>query len=243
MRLLSFIALILLLTPLSAQNSPEEERWRSLGNIYYKNKTEMPEPMPLASNPDLLRHFSSRDLQYSISFSSRKVDKDGRYRQIDFIEFDYTRDDQLIFFARPTDSILTPSADSKDEEYLSFLAGYQMGKLFPFTSWLSGDIGARAFGFYERNRILPHTSATFLFSHREIGMGINLEVGLNIRIHRGINISYAFIPMAMRAFQEIDYLENPLLAEHQRRTGGFGFRTDFFESVFDARNVSLSYVF
>jgi hypothetical protein len=241
MRSLLFSLLILAAISLCGQTTQYAGDWLGVNNIFFRHKDDLSE-QPHPSIAQSLLRTELADYQFSGGFFWRKVNEDNSYWQIDFVAADWStlrEFTELIRLPMSTAEIL----GGQEVNALSFGSCYQRGKLWPIADKLLIDVGLEAAIFYDRMREEPLLSQFFPVQETEIGIGLNIEIGLVYQIFKRVNIAYHMRPVAASGYWYEYYLNNPILTEQQRRERSVEFGSAFLGSLFDLRNLHLSYVF
>lgn len=182
-----------------------------------------------------------KSLSFGIHY--RLVQSSGFYQHFDFIAFDWDEKDEVGMVTLEDGEELVEPVYGSNKAVHQFIAGYQVGKLFPIVDKLTADVGLRGNARYRKQSITPYTSNNFPVDSTAIGLGLNLELGVNYKIGDHFVIGYHFIPAALDFFWHEEITHRPDLPMRQRLSRAFFFDARLAENVLSFGNISLSYVF
>lgn len=242
MRYLFLLILLVLAVNLKAQSEQQAESWLGLNNLFFKHQDIVTDRLLVPGDSSTFLYKELVDHQFSFGLSFRKFNDDGiRYQQFD-LGIDKSRKRSFTIVNRPAFSISEPQASSLEVTNFQVFAGYQRGRLLPIIRGLSGDVGGRAYLWYNKNQQIPLSSIAFPRRTTSLGSGFNLRTGLVYRIHKRLNIGYYLAPITVKWSWENRYWENPVLAENQRKSQGYAFDVVLFESAINFRNFHINYI-
>ena len=240
---LLFVCSLLFVQSLDAQKRYKPGKWLGIHNMNFRNSNNiMEEPLAFANRRATLEETTFHKA-FSFGIHYRLVQSSGFYQHFDFIAFDWKEKDEI---GRVTledgEEIIDPIYGSNNKVH-QFIAGYQVGKLFPIIDNLTADVGLRGNGRFKQQVITPHPSSAFQVDSTSVGLGLNLELGVNYKIGDHLVIGYHFIPAALDFFWHEEMTHRPDLPLRQRLIREFFFDARLAENVLSVGNISLSYVF
>ncbi|NBC07840.1 MAG: hypothetical protein GVY26_11670 [Bacteroidetes bacterium] len=241
---LLFVCSLLLVPSLNAQKRYKPDKWLGIHNMNFRNSSNAKEePRVFASGRRATLEENSFHKALSFGIHYRLVQSSGFYQHFDFIAFDYEEKDKVgTITLEDGEEIVEPIYGSNNKVH-QFIAGYQVGKLFPIVENLTADVGLRGNGRFNKRVITPHNSSAFPVDSTAIGLGLNLELGVNYKIGDHFVIGYHFIPAALDFFWHEEITHRPDLPLRQRLFRAFFFDARLAENVLSFGNISLSYVF